>query len=188
MLTVLSGMHRVRASLLSLALVLPALLTPAAKAEEQVGPDRADTRIPVLVAQADENETTDESDEDGWRVYLDLYGFLPIENEGTVKLDGNSNTGNLSLSDILENVSSIATLRAGFEYGRFGLQTGVFHGAVDFNDGMTERMTYERSRIRKLTGKKVDRSLKLRGDIEGDFHLDQTLIDIALRYRAGDIE
>ena len=181
-------MHRVRASLLSLALVLPALLTPAAKAEEQVGPDRADTRIPVLVAQADESETTDESDEDGWRVYLDLYGFLPIENEGTVKLDGNSNTGNLSLSDILENVSSIATLRAGFEYGRFGLQTGVFHGAVDFNDGMTERMTYERSRIRKLTGKKVDRSLKLRGDIEGDFHLDQTLIDIALRYRAGDIQ
>ena len=188
MLTVLSGMHRVRASLLSLALVLPALLTPAAKAEEQVGPDRADTRIPVLVAQADESETTDESDEDGWRVYLDLYGFLPIENEGTVKLDGNSNTGNLSLSDILENVSSIATLRAGFEYGRFGLQTGVFHGAVDFNDGMTERMTYERSRIRKLTGKKADRSLKLRGDIEGDFHLDQTLIDIALRYRAGDIQ
>ena len=188
MLTVLSGLHRVRASLLSLALVLPALLTPAAKAEEQVGPDRADTRIPVLVAQADESETTDESDEDAWRVYLDLYGFLPIENEGTVKLDGNSNTGNLSLSDILENVSSIATLRAGFEYGRFGLQTGVFHGAVDFNDGMTERMTYERSRIRKLTGKKVDRSLKLRGDIEGDFHLDQTLIDIALRYRAGDIQ
>ena len=71
----------------------------------------------------------DESDEDAWRVYLD-YGFLPIENEGTVKLDGNSNTGNLSLSDILENVSSIATLRAGFEYGRFGLQTGVFHGAT----------------------------------------------------------
>lgn len=177
------------ALLLSVALVLPVLGGPSAKAAE---PEevRSDRETIELVAQdtTPEQADSDEQDSEQWRLYLDLYGFLPIENEGTVKLDGNSNTGNLSLSDILENVSSIATLRAGIEYGRFGLQTGVFHGAVDFNDGMTERMTYERSRIRKLTGKKVDRSLKLRGDIEGDFHLDQTLIDIALRYRAGDIQ
>ncbi len=177
------------ALLLSVALVLPVLGGPSAKAAE---PEevRSDRDTIELVAQdtTPEQADSDEQDSEQWRLYLDLYGFLPIENEGTVKLDGNSNTGNLSLSDILENVSSIATLRAGIEYGRFGLQTGVFHGAVDFNDGMTERMTYERSRIRKLTGKKVDRSLKLRGDIEGDFHLDQTLIDIALRYRAGDIQ
>ncbi|WP_392351874.1 hypothetical protein [Parasynechococcus sp.] len=170
-------------------MVLPVLGGPSAKAAE---PEevRSDRDTIELVAQdtTPEQADSDEQDSEQWRLYLDLYGFLPIENEGTVKLDGNSNTGNLSLSDILENVSSIATLRAGIEYGRFGLQTGVFHGAVDFNDGMTERMTYERSRIRKLTGKKVDRSLKLRGDIEGDFHLDQTLIDIALRYRAGDIQ
>jgi len=123
-----------------------------------------------------------------WRLYLDLYGFLPTENEGTVKLDGNSNTGNLSLNDILENVSSIATLRAALEHGRFGFQTGIFHGAVDFNNDSSSWTTFDSSMIEQLTGANTDGSLTLKGDVEGNFHLDQTLIDLALRYRAGDVQ
>ena len=74
------------------------------------------------------------------------------------------------------------------ERGRWGLQTGIFHGAVDFNDSGSKYVTRERSRVRKLTGDKVTRKLTLKGDVEGDFHLDQTLVDLAVRYRAGDVQ
>ncbi|MGB1622146.1 MAG: hypothetical protein ACPHAS_05705 [Synechococcus sp.] len=177
-----------RASLFSLALVLPALLAPSAKALEPAEQPQADPTVPALVAQATEDDATDGQEDDAWRVYLDLYGFLPIDAEGTTKLDGNSNTVNWDLGDVFDNVSSVATLRAGVEYGRFGLQTGVNHSGFDASDSASAWTTRDRSRIRKLTGKQVDRTLTLKGDVDGDFHLDQTLIDIALRYRAGDVQ
>ena len=151
-----------RRFLLPLVIAVPALIGTGAKASDELVWSYTPSVTPLLLAQTegDETDLEEQQDDNDWRLYLDLYGFLPPENEGTVKLDGNSNTGNLSLSDILENVSSIATFRAGLEYGRFGIQTGIFHGAVDFNDSASAYTTSE--------------GLTLRGDVEGDFHLDQT--------------
>ena len=164
-----------RRFLLPLAFAIPALIGTGAQASEDLTWSYTPFVTQNLLAQAesDEADTEEQKDDNNWRVYLDLYGFLPHDNEGTVKVDGNSNTGNLSLNDILENVASIATVRAGVEYGRWGLQTGIFHGAVDFNDSASAYTTSE--------------GLTLRGDVDGDFHLDQTLIDLAVRYRAGDV-
>ena len=179
-----------RRLLLPLAFAIPALIGTGAQASEDLAWSYTPWVTQNLLAQAEADEAIPEGEEDDndWRLYLDLYGFLPHENEGTLKLDGNTNKGNLSLSDILENVSSIATVRAGVERGRWGLQTGIFHGAVDFNDSGSKYVTRERSRVRKLTGDKVTRKLTLKGDVEGDFHLDQTLVDLAVRYRAGDVQ
>ncbi len=179
-----------RRLLLPLAFAIPALIGTGAQASEDLAWSYTPWVTQNLLAQAegDEAASEEERDDDDWRLYLDLYGFLPHENEGTIKLDGNTNKGNLSLSDILENVSSIATFRAGIEHGRWGLQTGIFHGAVDFNESESAYVTRERSRIRRLTGKEVKRRLTIRGDVEGDFHLDQTLVDLAVRYRAGDVQ
>ena len=191
-----------RRFLLPLAFAIPALIGTGAQASEDLAWSYEPWVTQNLLAQAegDEAASEEEKDDNDWRVYLDLYGFLPHENEGTLKLDGNTNKGNLSLSDILENVSSIATFRAGVERGRWGLQTGIFHGAVDFNDSGSKYVTRERSRIRELTaksqrpriqeltGNEVKRKLTIKGDVEGDFHLDQTLVDLAVRYRAGDVQ
>ena len=181
-----------RRLLLPLAFAIPALIGTGAQASEDLAWSYTPWVTQDLLAQAEADEAVSEGegekDDNDWRLYLDLYGFLPHHNEGTLKLDGNTNKGNLSLSDILENVSSIATVRAGVERGRWGLQTGIFHGAVDFNDSGSKYVTRERSRVRKLTGDKVTRKLTLKGDVEGDFHLDQTLVDLAVRYRAGDVQ
>ena len=179
-----------RRLLLPLAFAIPALIGTGAQASENLAWSYTPWVTQGLLAQAEADEAVSEAEENDndWRLYLNLYGFLPPENEGTVKLDGNSNTGNLSLRDILENVSSIATLRASLEYGRLGIQTGIFHGAVDFNDKSSSWTTLNSSDIEQLTGADTDGSLKLKGNVDGNFHLDQTLIDLALRYRAGDIQ
>lgn len=180
-------MSWLRSTIIPLSIVGSLGLSPAVLAED-LKPSEGQESDLISQTEADLEIEKAEEDEKNRRIYIDLYGFLPHHNEGTVKVDGNSSTGKLSLNDILENVSSIATLRAGVEYGRWGLQTGIFHGAVDFNDGGSAYITRDRSRIRKLTGKSVERSLTLKGDVEGDFHLDQTLFDVALRYRAGDVQ
>ena len=163
-----------RRCLLPLAFAIPALIGTGAQASEDLAWSYTPWVTQNLLAQAeaDQADSKGEEDDNDWRLYLDLYGFLPHENEGTLKLDGNTNKGKLSLSDILENVSSIATVRAGVERGRWGLQTGIFHGAVDFNDSGSKYVTRERSRIRRLTGERVTRKLTLKGEVEGDFHLD----------------
>ena len=100
-----------RRFLLPLAFAIPALLGTGGQASEELAWSYTPWVTQDLLAQAEGDDAVSEAEEDDndWRLYLDLYGFLPHENEGTVKLDGNSNTGKLSLSDILENVSSIAT-------------------------------------------------------------------------------
>ena len=178
------------ALLLSVALVLPALGSPSAKAAEPSEQRRSSLDSIELVAQntTPEQDSTDDEGQEPWRLYLDLYGFLPIDAEGTTTLDGNSNTINWDLGDVFDNVSSVATFRAGLEFGRFGLQTGINHSGFDGSASGSAFVTRDRSRIRRLTGDEVQRSLTLKGDVDSDIHLDQTLIDLALRYRAGDVQ
>ena len=126
-------MSWLRSMIIPLSIVGSLGLSPVVLAED-LKPSNGEESELISQTEADLEIEKTEEDEKNWRTYIDLYGFLPHHNEGTIKLDGNSSTGKLSLSDILENVSSIATLRAGVEYGRWGLQTGIFHGAVDFND------------------------------------------------------
>ena len=79
-------------------------------------------------------------------------------------------------------------MRAGVEFDRWGLQTGINHSSFDGTEIGSRWGIRERSRIRLLTGDELSRSLTLKGDVDADIHLDQTLIDIAVRYHAGEVQ
>lgn len=179
-----------RRLLLPLAFAIPALIGAGAQASEDLVWSYTPWETQDLLAQAEADEAGSEGEDqdNDWRLYLDLYGFLPIDASGSTTLDGNTNNINWDLGDVIDNVSSVLTLRAGVEFDRWGLQTGINHSSFDGSASASRWNTTERSRIRRLTGNEVIRSLTLKGDVDSDVHLDQTLIDIAVRYRAGDVQ
>ena len=79
-------------------------------------------------------------------------------------------------------------MRAAVERGRWGLQTGIIHASLDGSKDGSKWTSRNRSRNRKLTGNTVTRSLSIGGEYEADFDFDQTILDLALRYRAGDVQ
>ena len=179
-----------RRLLLPLAFAIPALIGTGAQASEDLAWSYTPWATQDVLAQAEADEAgfAGEDEDNDWRLYLDLYGFLPIDANGSTTLDGNTNNINWDLGDVLDNVSSVLTLRAGVEFDRWGLQTGINHSSFDGGASASRWNTTERSRIRRLTGNEVNRSLTLKGDVDTDVHLDQTLIDIAVRYRAGEAQ
>ena len=68
-----------------------------------------------MLAQAagEEPNSDSEKDDNDWRLYLDLYGFLPVDAEGATTLDGNTNNINWDLSDVFDKISSVLTMQAG---------------------------------------------------------------------------
>ena len=179
-----------RRLLLPLAFAIPALIGTGAQASEELALSYTPWVTQDLLAQAEADKAVSEAEEDDndWRLYLDLYGFLPIDANGSTTLDGNTNNINWDLGDVLDNVSSVLTLRAGVEFDRWGFQAGINHSSFDGTESGSTWGTRERSRIRRLTGDEVTRSLTLKGDVDADIHLDQTLIDIAVRYRVGEVQ
>ena len=143
-----------------------------------------------LIADGSDNADSSEDDEkdDDWRVNLDVYGFLPLSADTTTTLNGNANTLNWDLEDILDHLTGVLTMRAAVERGRWGLQTGIIHASLDGSKDGSKWTSRDRSRNRKLTGKTVTRSLSIGGEYDADFDFDQTIVDLALRYRAGDVQ
>ena len=184
-----------------------------------------------LISQAEAEIEIDRSDENGkdWRTYVDLYGFLPWQTQTDLTIDGfKAPTLNQNLGEVLDPATAVFTGRVGVEFGRFGLQLGVNHGASHMSDiaakwdasitnpirgsqkysetfqGLKEgrrvaldtpRLPNREERVQERVGerrKKIaklvkDRRLNTSGDIEVDSTFDQTVIDLALRYRAGDV-
>ena len=126
--------------------------------------------------------------DDDWRVNLDVYGFLPLSADTTTTLNGNANTLDWDLEDIFDHLTGVLTMRAAVERGRWGLQTGIIHASLDGSKDGSKWTSRDRSRNRKLTGNTVTRSLSIGGEYEADFDFDQTILDLALRYRAGDVQ
>lgn len=122
-----------RGLLLPLAFAIPALIGTGAQASEELAWSNAPWVTQDLLAQAEADRAVSEAQEDDndWRLYLDLYGFLPIDANGSTTLDGNTNNINWDLGDVLDNVSSVLTLRAGVEFDRWGFQAGINHSSFD---------------------------------------------------------
>jgi hypothetical protein len=92
----------------------------------------------VNLAQAEEQQQNDDAneianeianEEDAWRVYLDLYAFLPLQTISTTTINENSTTMDVPLSSIFDTLSGALTFKASAEYGRLGVLAGVNHAA-----------------------------------------------------------
>ena len=145
---------------------------------------------PLRVAQQDAvpTDTTDAEEDNNWRLNLDLYGFAPLSADTDVTLNGNSDTLSWDLRDVLDHLTGLMTVRAGLEKGRWGLQTALNYSRFAGDFGGSSWTSLDRSRNRRLTGNEVNRRLTLRGDLDGDFQLEQAMVDVALRYRAGAVQ
>jgi hypothetical protein len=179
--------------LIQAAITLMTAAGPMAAAEvvPPSNSDRSDTEH--LLADAsndidDIEEIEEDAKDDDWRVNLDVYGFLPLSADTTTTLNGNSNTLNWDLEDIFDHLTGALTMRGAIEHGRWGLQTGIIHASLDGSKNGSSWTSRNRSRNRKLTGNTVTRSLSIGGEYEADFDFDQTILDLALRYRAGDVQ
>jgi hypothetical protein len=167
-----------------------ALLTaagPMAMAEVSPPHTTEDPDQKHLLVDASKTIEFSEKDDD-WRVNLDVYGFLPLSADTTTTLNGNANTLDWDLEDIFDHLTGVLTMRAAVERGRWGLQTGIIHASLDGSKDGSKWTSRDRSRNRKLTGNTVTRSLSIGGEYEADFDFDQTILDLALRYRAGDVQ
>ena len=65
--------------------------------------------------------------DDATRVYLEAYGFFPLETHSKTTLDNNTTKETLDLSDVLDMLTGVFSGKVAVEKGRFGLQAGLDH-------------------------------------------------------------
>ncbi|MCP4798540.1 MAG: hypothetical protein GY893_01160 [bacterium] len=167
----------------ALLIAVLAQLSSSAFAQNTPQGRASSNTLPVLVSvepsETSEAEIKDEPKEDDWRVYLDLYGFLPLSTTGDITINGNTMPVDSTLSDVLSTVTGLFTGRASVEYGRYGFMAGIIYGT----SSETQRGDYRFDG--ELLSPSVD-NLKLKGKAKTDFN--QSVVDLAMRYRLGAIE
>ena len=156
-------------------------------------PIPADFTTPLVLSQADEakNEmASSEDEEDAWRVYLDLYAFLVPTTYTTTEIDGNKTNSALPLSDVIDKLDTALTFKAQVEYGRLGFMAGVYSGRLSDNvstSAFRETDNPLRNELGLPDGLR-DRTIRLEGDLDLDVEANQTIVDLAFRYRGGAIQ
>ena len=168
----------------------------AAKPLENVSAEEtsaADFTTPLVLSQAEEVEievVPAEDEEDSWRVYLDLYAFLVPTTYSTTEINGNKSKAALSISDVIDTIDEALTFKAQVEYGRFGFMAGVYHGSL--SDSQSASFYKETNNpLRNQLGVPAylrDRTLRVKGDLDLDVDANQTVVDLAFRYRGGAIQ
>jgi len=150
---------------------------------------------PLVLSQNTDEEsaekTTDEQDrEDAWRVYLDLYAFLVPTTYTTTEVNGNRTNSALPLSDVIETLDEALTFKAQVEYGRIGFMAGIYHGSL--SDSQSASFYKETNNPLRnqlgVPGYLRDRTLRVKGDLDLDVDANQTVVDLAMRYRGGAIQ
>lgn len=150
---------------------------------------------PLVLSQNTDEEsaekTTEEQDrEDAWRVYLDLYAFLVPTTYTSAEVNGNRTNSALPLSDVIETLDEALTFKAQIEYGRFGFMAGVYHGSLSDSQSASfynETNNPLRNRLDLPSGLRK-RTLRVEGDLDLDVDANQTIVDLAFRYRGGAIQ
>ena len=183
-------------SLALLATLSTLTVEVAAKPLENVSAEEtsaADFTTPLVLSQAEEVElevTPDEDEEDSWRVYLDLYAFLVPTTYSTTEINGNKSKAALPLSDVIDTIDEALTFKAQVEYGRLGFMAGVYHGSL--SDSQSASFYKETNNpLRNQLGVPAylrDRTLRVKGDLDLDVEANQTIVDLAFRYRGGAIQ
>jgi hypothetical protein len=149
----------------------------------------------LQLAQATEQQQNDDANEianekDAWRVYLDLYAFLPLQTTSTTAINENSTTKDVPLSSIFDTLTGALTFKASTEYGRFGVLAGVNH-AANAASASTSYIRETNNPLRNQLGLPAvlrQRNIKVKSDVDVDVDMNQTIIDLAIRYRAGAIQ
>ena len=148
---------------------------------------------PLILSQSNDSNSESEDDqeqEDSWRVYLDLYAFLPPITKSTSTIDGNTKKVDLPLSDVIKSIDEVLTLKAQFEYGRFGVLAAINYATLSAS---TSRSSFLETQ-NPLKNKRViasplrTRTIRIQGDLDVDVDANQTIFDLAMRYRAGAVQ
>ena len=179
-----------RSLIIPISLLASFGLSSAASAEQS--DSATDETQTVLIAQAPENELAEktEDDEKNWRAYIDLYGFLPLETTTEVRVMGNTNSVTQNLEEVLTPVTGAFTGRFGVEYGRYGFQAHVNHGSSWMSETVASWSGDNALRDQidnDLPGIVKDRRITAKGKVNLDFTFNQTIVDLAARFRAGAI-
>ena len=161
-------------------------------ANVDVNTSENETIAPLVLSQTSEdteiNEQQDE--EDNWRVYLDLYAFLVPTTYSTTNINGNFNEAELPLSDVINAIDGALTFKTKIEYGRLGFMAGVYHGSLSTNGSKSIFRQTENPLRNKMgipSGLRK-RTITVKGDLDVDVDANQTIVDLAFRYRAGAIQ
>ena len=128
------------------------------------------------------------SDNDGdTRVYLEAYGFFPLETHSKTTLDNNTTKETLDLSDVLDMLTGVFSGKVAVEKGRFGLQAGLDH--LSFSTSETVSSWNSSNLIQNDRHPRIpQRRVNSKGTIKSVTDSEQTIFDLALRYRAGEIQ
>ena len=164
-----------------------------------VSPSEADSEsgtgfmAPLVLSQSSE-ETTDatqqEDEEDNWRVYLDLYAFLPPTTSSTSTVEGNTTKVDLPLSDVINSLDEALTLKASFEYGRVGVLAAINYATLSTSASKSSFLETQNPLKNKagISSPLRSRTIRIQGDLDVDVDANQTIFDLAMRYRAGAIQ
>ena len=162
-------------------------------ASVDVDTSEAEEMAPLLLSQASDEDTEsnqEQEEEDSWRVYLDLYAFLVPTTYSSTTINGNKNDTALPLSDVIDTIDEALTFKAQIEYGRFGFMAGVYHGSLS-SSGSKSIFKETTNPLRNQLGLPSalrQRTIRVKGDLDLDVDANQTIVDLAFRYRAGAIQ
>ena len=158
-----------------------------------VDSDSANAMEPLVLSQSNDSasESEDEQEEeDSWRVYLDLYAFLPPITNSTSTIEGNTTEVDLPLSDVIKSIDEALTLKAQVEYGRLGVLAAINYATLSASTSKTSFFETQNPLKNRLgiTSPLRTRTIRIQGDLDVDVDANQTIFDLAMRYRAGAIQ
>ena len=162
-------------------------------ASGDVDTSETEEMAPLVLSQASDEDTgsnQEQEEEDNWRVYLDLYAFLVPTTYSSTTINGNKNDAALPLSDVIDTIDEALTFKAQVEYGRFGFMAGVYHGSLS-SSGSKSIFKETTNPLRNQLGLPSalrQRTIRVNGDLDVDVDTNQTIVDLAFRYRAGAIQ
>jgi hypothetical protein len=162
-------------------------------ASVDVDTSETEEMAPLVLSQASDEDTgsnQEQEEEDNWRVYLDLYAFLVPTTYSSTTINGNKNDAALPLSDVIDTIDEALTFKAQVEYGRFGFMAGVYHGSLS-SSGSKSIFKETTNPLRNQLGLPSalrQRTIRVNGDLDVDVDTNQTIVDLAFRYRAGAIQ
>ena len=148
---------------------------------------------PLILGQSSDSNSESEDDqeqEDSWRVYLDLYAFLPPITKSTSTIDGNTTKVDLPLSDVIKSIDEVLTLKAQFEYGRFGVLAAINYATLSASTSRSSFLETQNplKNKRGIASPLRTRKIRIQGDLDVDVDANQTIFDLAMRYRAGAVQ
>ena len=155
--------------------------------------DAADVMEPLVLSQSNESASENEDakeEEDSWRIYLDLYAFLPPTTNSTSTIDGNTTKVDLPLSDVIKSIDEALTFKAQFEYGRLGVLAAINYATLSTSTSRSSFLETQNPLRNKIgiASPLRERTIRVQGDLDVDVDANQTIFDLAMRYRAGAIQ